>query len=257
MYSSVPIGQQIPVYFRKFARISIRESAWKFVMFAGIIAMIIGAIVKELSHSGVFVTVSGCIWLGIFNTIQCVCKEHDIVNSEYRQGMNIGAYVVAQVLWQAVLCFVQSLVMFIFLIPFGFYKNLDGGKIVLALITFYVLTFGASILGLMVSCISGTPTTAMTIMPFVLIVQLLLCDDKVMFGLDGIGDVFSCVTYSRWGMHALGSIAGLQNSMAFSDPESYGDSFGYIGGSLLVCLLIALVFGTIAYVALKIRNKKS
>ena len=44
MYSSVPINQQIPVYFRKFARINIRESAWKFVLFAGIIAVIIGAI---------------------------------------------------------------------------------------------------------------------------------------------------------------------------------------------------------------------
>ena len=108
MYSSVPITQQIPVYFKKFARINIRESAWKFALFAGIIAVIIGAIVGQLNHSGVFVTVSGCIWLGIFNTIQSVCKEHDIINSEYRQGMNIGAYVIAQVLWQAVLCFVQA-----------------------------------------------------------------------------------------------------------------------------------------------------
>ena len=256
MYSSVPISQQIPVYFKKFARINIRESAWKFVMFAGIIGLIIGAIVKDLSHSGVFVTVSGCIWLGIFNTIQSVCKEHDIINSEYRQGMNIGAYVIAQVLWQAVLCLLQAVVLFVVLVPFGFYKNLSGGNVFLALLTFYLLTFGASILGLMVSCIAGTPTTAMTIMPFVLIVQLLLCDDKVMFGLNGVGDVFSCITFSRWGMHALGSIAGLQHTM-FADSDAYGDSFGYIGGSFLLILLISLVFAVIAFVALKLRNKKS
>ena len=256
MYSSVPINQQIPVYFKKFARINIRESAWKFVLFAGIIAAIIGAIVGQLNHSGVFVTVSGCKWLGIFNTIQSVCKEHDIINAEYRQGMNIGAYVIAQVLWQAVLCFVQAFILFLFLIPFGFYRNLSGGNIFLCLIAFDILIFGASILGLMVSCIAGTPTTAMTIMPFVLIVQLLMCDDRVMFELDGVGDVFSCVTFSRWGMHALGSIAGLQNT-AFADPHSYGDGFGFIGGSFLICLMISAVFAVIAYVALAIRNKKS
>ena len=256
MYSSVPITQQIPVYFRKFARINIRESAWKFSLFAGIIALIIGAIVGSLNHSGVFVTVSGCIWLGIFNTIQSVCKEHDIINSEYRQGMNLGAYVIAQVLWQAVLCFVQALILFLFLVPFGFYQGINGGNILLIMITFYVLIFGASILGLMISCIAGTPTTAMTIMPFVLIVQLLMCDDKVMFELNGVGDVFSCITFSRWGMHALGSLAGLQSTM-FSDPHAYGDSFGYTGGSLLVCLLISAVFVVISYLALVIRNKKS
>ena len=256
MYSSVPITQQIPVYFRKFARINIRESAWKFSLFAGIIALIIGAIVGSLNHSGVFVTVSGCIWLGIFNTIQSVCKEHDIINSEYRQGMNLGAYVIAQVLWQAVLCFVQALILFLFLVPFGFYQGINGGNILLIMITFYVLIFGASILGLMISCIAGTPTTAMTIMPFVLIVQLLMCDDKVMFELNGVGDVFSCITFSRWGMHALGSLAGLQSTM-FSDPHAYGDSFGYTGGSLLLCLLISAVFVVISYLALVIRNKKS
>ena len=257
MYNKVPITQQIPVYFRKFARINFRESAWKYILFSGIIALIIGAIVDGLGHSGVFVIVSGCIWLGIFNTIQSVCKEHDIINSEYRQGMNIGAYVIAQVLWQAVLCLIQAIVMFIVLLPFGFYSGVDSGNIfLLIMITFYVLIFGASILGLMISCIAGTPTTAMTIMPFVLIVQLLMCDDKVMFELNGVGDVFSCITFSRWGMHALGSLAGLQSTM-FSDPHAYGDSFGYTGGSLLLCLLISAVFVVISYFALVIRNKKS
>ena len=170
--------------------------------------------------------------------------------------MNIGAYVIAQVLWQAVLCFVQAFILFVCLLPFGFYHGLNGGDVFLSLITFFVLIFGASILGLMVSCIAGTPTTAMTIMPFVLIVQLLMCDDRVMFELNGVGDVFSCMTFSRWGMHALGSIAGLQRT-AFADSNAYGDSFGYIGGSFLICLLISVVFAVIAYVALVIRNKKS
>ena len=257
MYNKVPITQQIPVYFRKFARINIRESAWKYILFSGIIALIIGGIVDGLGHSGVFVTVSGCIWLGIFNTIQSVCKEHDIINSEYRQGMNIGAYVIAQVLWQAVLCLIQALVMFVVLIPFQFYSGVDGKNLILLFLSFYVLIFGAAILGLMVSCIASTPTTAMTIMPFILIVQLLMCDDRVMFELNGVGDVFSCITFSRWGMHAVGSIAGLQNDMRFADPNSYGPGFEFIGGSLLICLAIILLFTVIAYIALAVRNKKS
>ena len=44
MYSSVSYGKQTSVYFKKIARIALREKVWKFVIFAGIIAVIVGAV---------------------------------------------------------------------------------------------------------------------------------------------------------------------------------------------------------------------
>ena len=248
MYNKVPYSQQVPVYFRKIFRISVRESAWKNVLFSFIIGLIIGAVCsKPINIQGVFITVSGCIWLGIFNTIQVICKEHDIINSEFRQGMNLGAFVTAHILFQAVLCFVQALLIYLVSAIFGLFEGLDGGDTVMIFIFFCLLTFCSSILGLMVSAIAGNPTTAMTIMPFLLIVQLLLGDWPI--NLDGFSETFTYFTFSRWGMNAVG---------AFSNDHIHdkGDAMNTVG-ALMICLVLAAVFAVVTYIALRARNKDS
>ncbi len=173
---------QTHVYFKKLFRISLREKAWKYLVFAAIISMIVALIVGEdmfktfeSTNSGFFTLASACIWIGIFNSIQSICKEHEIIRAEYRQGMKMSAYVCAHVLWQMVLCLAQAIIIFIICCIFMHFDkspHLLISPYVENFVTIYLLTLGAAVLGLMVSSISGTPTTAMTVMPFVLIVQL-------------------------------------------------------------------------------------
>ncbi len=106
---------QTHVYSKKLFRISLREKAWKYLVFAAIISMIVALIVGEdmfktfeSTNSGFFTLASACIWIGIFNSIQSICKEHEIIRAEYRQGMKMSAYVCAHVLWQMVLCLVYA-----------------------------------------------------------------------------------------------------------------------------------------------------
>ena len=89
-------GTQTSVYFRKIFRIATREKAWKYLIFATIIASIVVFIVGDgmfsdfgydSTKSGFFTLASACIWIGIFNSIQSICKEHEIIRAEYRQGM--------------------------------------------------------------------------------------------------------------------------------------------------------------------------
>ena len=261
MYSSVPISQQVPVYFRKFVRIYSRESAWKYVLFSGIIALIIGAIcsgdgkgLRVDFGSSVFIAVSGCIWLGIFNTIQSVCKEHDIINSEYRQGMNLGAYVIAHVLYQMVLCFIQSTLMFVILLCFNFFRDINSGNVFAIYCLLYLLTFCSAILGLMISCIVSTPNTAMTVMPFLLIIQLLLGGYPFYFEKGTIADIIGCLTFSRWGVRGVGSLAG---TSYMKHPDLFEATFSNTGLGFIMCIILAAAFSTIAYFALVIKNKKS
>lgn len=121
---------QTHVYFKKITRISIREKAWIFLAFACIIALIVNFVTasdmfKNLDNtkSGFFTMASACIWIGVFNSIQSICKEHNIIRSEYRQGTMLSAYVCAHILWQAVLCFVQSLIIFLICVVFGFFGD--------------------------------------------------------------------------------------------------------------------------------------
>ena len=94
--------KQTSVYFKKIARIAIREKAWKFVVFAVIIAALVASVVGESmfttyesTKSGFFTIVSACIWIGIFNSVQSICKEHEIIRSEYRQGMRLSSYILS------------------------------------------------------------------------------------------------------------------------------------------------------------------
>lgn len=277
---------QTKVYFGKISRISIREKVWKFILFAAIIATIVALVTSknmfetfEQTKSGFFTLASACIWLGIFNSIQSICKEHDIIRLEYRQGMNLSSYITANVMWQAVLCLAQTILMFVICAIFGFFKDSpDDGVFLPAIIeyfiTMYLLTFGSAVLGIMVSSLSGNPTTAMTIMPFVLIIQLVM--SGVLFELNGAADAFANVTYSKWGMSALGAtgninaldykiITELEDNPqmiemledCFEAVDEYDDELINVLGSWLACIGITIACGGISILGLHIKNRDS
>lgn len=114
-------GVQTKVYFKKIARISVREKAWIYLAFAAVIVLIVNSVTSSemfdnlnSTKSGFFTIISACIWIGIFNSIQSICKEHSIIRSEYRQGAKLSSYISAHICWQAVLCFMQSIIIFAF-----------------------------------------------------------------------------------------------------------------------------------------------
>lgn len=269
---------QTRVYFHKIIRIAFKEKFWKFIVFALIISLIVSAVVGEKmfttyesTKSGFFSIASASIWIGIFNSIQNICKEHEIIRAEYRSGMRISSYITANVLWQFVICFIQSCILLIVSLIFIDY-NSDGIVLGHALteyfITILLMTFGADIMGIMISSIAGTPTTAMTIMPFVLILQLIM--SGVLFDLDGWSEKISYITFSKWGMSAFGSIADLNSdefplrlSEAFPqvvklETEGCYDhtssnlftSWGWCAGITAVCY-------TVSIISLKIKNRDS
>lgn len=230
MDSSASFLVQTRVYFRKIRRIAFKEKCWKFIIFATIISFIVAAVVGEKmfttyesTKSGFFTIASAAIWIGIFNSIQIICKEHDIIRADYRGGMKISAYVLANALWQFIICFIQTgIIMSVSLIFVDYNDNgiIFGTAILEYFVTILLMTFGADIMGLMVSSIAGSPTMAMTIMPFVLILQLIM--SGVLFDLGGWSEKISYITFSKWGMSAFGSIADL-NSDAF--PLSLSKTF--------------------------------
>lgn len=288
--NNVSFGKQTSVYFRKITRIAIREKAWKFVLFAGIIAAIVALVVSknmfmnyESTKSGFFTLASACIWLGIFNSIQSICKEHDIIRSEYRQGMKMSSYICANILFQALLCLIQTILIYGICIAFGFFKDtlLDTGAFMPAFIeyfiTLYLLIFCSAIMGIMVSSISANPTTAMTIMPFVLILQLIMCG--AIFPLEGFSEGVSYITLSKWGMSALGSTAALNTYehtvvIAASQRGAAPDMLGVLrsmypvdpafindAATVLIAwmssIIIGIVSAVVSVVSLKIKNRDS
>ena len=175
---------QIGIYFRKFLRMFVYQSDWKVLPIGAIIAALITLVVgknmfvtMEGTTYGTFALSCACIWNGVFNSIQVVCRERDIIKREHRSGLHISSYVIAHMLYQLMLCILQTLVTLLICAIVGVHFPATGtitpsGLVDLGL-TFLIITFAADIMGLMVSSVVRNTTTAMTIVPFLLIFQLI------------------------------------------------------------------------------------
>lgn len=217
------MGQRIlqtNVYIKKFLRIQMYDFA-KFIMFGAIIAFFVVFVTGddmfvtyESTKSGFFSIVSACIWIGIFNSIQIICREkRNIVKDELDKGLFASSYISAHFVSQAILCAIQSLlVVIICWIKIDFPEDglLFGGSFIEYLITIFLITYSADALALVISALTPNPITAMTVMPFLLILQLLM--SGVLFELSGLSDTIANLTISKWGMHAVGSIGNLNST---------------------------------------------
>lgn len=164
---------QVRIYTGKFYRIFLHEKGWKFIAFAVIIAVLLSVVMgdkmfveKEFTRTGMFAIVTAMIWVGVFNSIQNICREREIIKREHRTGLHISAYVAAHMIFQAALCAVQAVLM---LVIFGFFMELPSEGVVTgsyyidAFICFFLVLYAADMMGLAVSSVVKSTTTAMTV----------------------------------------------------------------------------------------------
>ena len=154
---------------------------------------------------GAFALVCVCIWNGFFNSIQVVCRERGIVKREHRSGMHISSYIMAQMIYQFMLCLAQTVITLVICnlsgVQFPQQGIISGQGMLDVGITLLLITFAADMMALMVSCVVRTTTTAMTVMPFLLIFQLVFSGG--FFQLAGFAKKITVLTISRWGLDSL------------------------------------------------------
>jgi len=206
---------QIWIYLGKFLRMFVYQNDWKVLPMGAIIAAIVTFVIganlfrtQEGTKLGVFALVCVCIWNGFFNSIQVVCREREIIKREHRAGLHMSSYVVAQMIYQLLLCAAQTVITMVICRVTGVALPAIGiitpwGVLDMA-ITILLVTYTADMMALMVSCIVRTTTTAMTTMPFLLIFQLVFSGG--FFELSGIADKIKYLTISHWGMDGLCAI---------------------------------------------------
>ena len=208
---------QVLIYLGKQLRFFINENDWKVLPMAAIIAALVGMVIRkrffinmEGSLIGAFALTCVAIWNGCFNSIQSVCRERAIVKREHRSGMYVSSYVLAHMIYQLMLCILQTgLSMYVmqiigvqfptkgFMTPF---MILDIG------ITMLLISYAADMLSLFVSSVSHTTTGAMTVMPFVLIFQLVFSGGVIPLPEWSRG--LSNFTISNYGIRAIAAQSG-------------------------------------------------
>ena len=246
---------QVRVYTGKCFRLFTAEKQWKNLISTLIIILLICLVTGENmfvdfrdTKNGAFAVICACIWIGLFNSIQSVCRERAIVKREHRTGMRIPAYITAHVIYELALCAAETLVVVIVVIVKN-YSHLPPKGLILGastdmFLTLLLVVFSSDMLALLLSCIVKNENTAMTVMPFVLIIQLVM--SGAIFELDGIAEKVSYVTISKWGLSGICSIAntdaGVEQGNWLSGTELYEATAAALAKSWLILLLFILLY---------------
>ena len=232
--------EQIPIFLGKHLRMFINEGNWKVLPLSAIIAYLVVYVIgqrmfinMEGTAYAAFAVTCVCLWNGVFNSIQVVCKERGIIKREHRAGLHISSYLVSHMIYQAAICLIQVIIILVVFLVFGVHmpsgSAVTGSFLLDLAITMFLITYASDMLGLMISCIVHTPMTAMTVMPFVLIVQLVYANFVI--PLDTIGQALSNGTITKWGIQSVCTVADYNsqestvlmtalNTMNNDDPES-------------------------------------
>lgn len=231
---------QLWMYLGKQFRLFVFQSDWKVLPMSAVIAALVSMAVgkglyvsMEGTFQGNFALTCVCIWNGFFNSIQSVCRERAIIKREHRAGMHITSYVAAHLIYQLFLCAMQSAITITVLGITGVKfpsMGVAGGFISEMFITMMLITYSADVLALMISSIVKTSMMAMTVMPFMLIVQL------VFAGFIQLPEKLADVTklmISKWGVRAFCTISGYNDLPAvvvWNKMVSAGDKIDLGGG---------------------------
>ncbi len=269
-------AKQTQVYIKKNFRLFMNQRDWKFILIAAVISFLVCAIVGDKmfetyddTQSGFFAIISAGIWIGVFNSIQRICKEHNTITSEYRSGLHISSYILSHVLFDFFVCLIQAVILMAVCCVFIDFptEGILFGAIPEYFITLFLVIWGSDIMGIMISSVASNPNVAMTAMPFVLILQLVMCG--VLFVLEGWSEVIANITFSKWGMSALGSIADLNDpdrlplkaakTSGYPLPKPGNEIYEFDSETLLkawgIIALISIVCVIISILSLKIRNR--
>ena len=188
----------------------------------------------EYTKYGSLAIVCICIWNGMFNSIQAVCKERDIIKREHRTGLHISSYLAAHMVFQSFICLLQVVISLAVFGVFGMNFPQEGLFTKFFLldlgITMFLVTYASDMLALMISCIAHTGMTAMTIMPFILVVQLVFAGG--IFPLNRMGaKIIAQYTVSNWGIRAVNTVSDVNGmksillTQAIVDMDAGGDEF--------------------------------
>ncbi len=168
--------------------------------------------VYENTKTMLFALCCSGIWIGLFNSIQEICKERGILRREYMTNLKLPVYMLSKFFVQALIGLVQAVLLAgSFMIAVG----KDGQGIFLdsyipeIIFTVWLVILVSEALGFVVSANAKSGDKAMVVAPFLLIVQLLF--SGILFKLESMGEYISYATASRWTVEALGSIVDLNN----------------------------------------------
>ncbi len=147
------------------------------------------------------------VWFGVINAAREICKEAAVTRRERLAGLQVWPYMLSKVFVLSLLVLVQGMLLLgvlslkVEMPPEGLMFNAT----LEILVSIVLAGISGIALGLCISVVAATRDKATSMIPIVLVPQILFTG--LMFDLRGGTEVMSWFTTSRWLMDALGTIA--------------------------------------------------
>lgn len=191
-----------------------------------LIALLLGIVaddrvfeIYESTKSILFALSCAGIWIGLFNSIQEICKERAILKREYMGNMKLWSYTLSKFVVQMAVGVLQAaIIVAVFSVAVGMPEKgiLLKNSFPEMFVTIWLTITASMALGFIISAFVKSGDKAMACAPFVLIIQLLF--SGILFELKGAGSKIAYATISKWSVESLGSIADL-NSLTMKMQE--------------------------------------
>jgi hypothetical protein len=158
----------------------------------------------------IFMLATTGVWFGVINAAREICKEDTVLRRERLAGLRAGPYVASKMVVLSLLVLVQSALL---LGVVAARTHLPPFPAAIELYVVIVLTGTAGIaLGLCISAIASTPDKATSLIPIVLVPQVVFAG--IMFTLHGVTKLLA------WGVSAHAAVDAMSDVVDMNDLAS-------------------------------------
>lgn len=187
-----------------------------------------------------FALALAAIWCGTTNAAREICKERSIYLRERMVNLRIGSYVLSKVVILSMLSLVQCgilLLMTNWLSPQGV-----RGDLVIMFFVLMIISLSGITLGLLISAAVDNPDRAITLVPVVLMPQILFSGVNIPVDqMGGWSKFISNFMVVRWSVSSLDKLARYKLSSQFTNE-------------LIVLVVFVLVFGVLSMLVLNLKE---
>jgi len=240
---------------------------------APIIAILICLIFKEISSAVLFMISISAIWLGAQNAAREIVSEGAIYKRERMYNLEIFPYILSKITVLSVVSLIQSFVFIIILFIHFNSAIVELNEPHYLFFWMLFLSIASTFLGLLLSSLVKTSERAMTILPLILLPQIMLAGLIAKVS-NGFVEFISYLTISRWGVEGFNIIQkniiepiatinreeilqkiDAKESLLNRFHESYQWNFGDLTGTLKLdfyaIILMVLIMTFFIYKSLK------
>ena len=193
---------------KRYFKIKTNDKVNSFVMLlqAPIIAVLICLVFDQITPAVPFITALSAIWFGTNNAAREIVSELPIFKRERMFNMDISPYVLSKISVLAFFSIIQSAI-FIGILYLRYRSNdiVDYNAPFSAFIWMSFLSIAATFLGLLLSATLATAEKVMTIVPIVLIPQIMLAGLVAKISTPYV-ELISYLTFTRWGTEGFNAI---------------------------------------------------